>query len=162
MASSVQGEPRSTNAIDFVVDLRRDAVTVLAAELGPDYEVDVESLVEAVQRRSSWNIFHLPSMMKVDLFIRRPGAFDDSEFERRSPTVVRPGESLFLKSPEDTVLRKLLWVQQGGGVSTTQWRDVIEVLRVSGPKLDPGYLSTWSTTLGISDLLTRAQVESRL
>jgi hypothetical protein len=162
LASSVQGEPRATNDIDFVVDLPEHGVPALAAELGPDFDVDSESLTDAVRRRSSWNIFYLPSLLKVDLFLRRNAPFDESEFARRAPVEVLPGENLVLKSPEDTVLRKLLWFRDGGSTSTTQWRDVIEVLRVSGPTLDAAYLDDWASRLELSELLTRAREDSRL
>jgi hypothetical protein len=159
LASSVQGEPRATNDIDLVVDLPERLVPALAAELGPDFDVDVEALRDAVRRRRSWNIFYLPSVMKVDLFIRGLAPFDASEFERRAPVEVLPGQELVLKSAEDTVLRKLLWFREGGGVSTTQWR-VVEVLRVSGSLLDAAYLDEWSTRLGLPALLARAREDA--
>lgn len=160
LASSLQGEPRATNDLDFVVDLHEARVAALAQALGPDFDVDVEALREAARRRSSWNVYHLPSVTKVDLFIRRDGAFDRSEFERRRAVEVAPGRALVLKSPEDTVLRKLWWFQQGGGVSSSQWRDVVQVLRVSGPVLDAAYLDRWAQDLGVVELLARARADA--
>jgi hypothetical protein len=71
------------------------------------------------------------------------------------------GEQLVLKSPEDTVLRKLLWYRAGGSISERQWRDVVEVLRVSGASMDDAYMDRWSNQLGISVLLQKARSESR-
>lgn len=122
LASSAQGEPRATNDIDFVLDLSVSKVAALQAELGPDFDVDGESLIDAIRHRSSWNIFYLPSTMKVDLFLTRDSPFDRSELERRAHVELGPGVSLVLKSPEDTILRKLLWFRDGGGTSTTHWR----------------------------------------
>jgi len=160
LASSVQGEPRATNDIDFVVDLSEAAVPALAAELGPDFEVDVLALAEAARRRGSWNVFYLPSLMKVDLFLRGAQPFDASEFQRRAPVEVLPGRTLVLKSAEDSILRKLLWFRDGGAVSTTQWRDVVEILRVSGPGLDAAYLGEWAGRLALGDLLARAREDA--
>ena len=70
------------------------------------------------------------------------------------------GEMLVLKSPEDSVLRKLLWYQAGGGVSDRQWRDVVQVLRVTGSALDVAYVEGWAARLGISELLVGARAES--
>ena len=70
------------------------------------------------------------------------------------------GEELVVKSAEDTVLRKLLWYRDGGGTSEKQWRDLVEVLRVSGPQMQPLYLDTWASRLGIDDLLARARAEA--
>ena len=161
LASSVQGEPRATNDIDFVVDMTVGQVDPLVAALGPEFDVETEALTDAIRRRRSWNIYYLPAATKIDLFIRQSSAFDESEFTRRRPLEVRPGEFITLKSPEDTVLRKLLWFRSGGEVSTTQWRDVVEVLRVSGDRMDHAYLDTWAASLALTGLLSRARDEAR-
>lgn len=158
LASSLQGEPRSTNDIDFVVDLRVPQIRPLVDALGADFDVDEEALREAVARRGSWNIFHLPSLTKVDLFLLRSGPFDASEFSRRRRTTLPPdGRGLYIKSPEDTVLRKLLWFREGGEASSSQWRDIVQVLRVSGGRLDDSYLEEWAERLGVAPLLARAR-----
>ncbi|WP_170115536.1 hypothetical protein [Melittangium boletus] len=141
LASSLQGEPRATNDIDFVVDLRLPQLESLSRELGEDFDIDEESLREAVVRRSSWNIFHLPTVTKVDLFLLGSGAFDVSEFSRRRRVVLTDeGRGLFIKSPEDSVVRKLLWFQQGGESSSTQWRDIVQSLRLAMGKHDLSYI----------------------
>jgi hypothetical protein len=157
LASSLQGEPRATNDIDFVIDLRPHQLPTFVQALGEDFDVDEESLREAVGQTSSWNIFHLPTVTKVDLFLLRSGAFDRSEFDRRRRVVLTPdGRGLFIKSPEDSVLRKLLWFREGGETSTTQWRDIVQVLRVTGGQMDRDYLNSWAGTLGVTALLDRA------
>jgi hypothetical protein len=161
VASSVQGEPRTTNDIDIVVDLPIARMRDFVASLGPDFEVDLDMLRDAFVRRRTCNIFFLPAVMKVDLFPVGSAPFDESEFARRAPVLVRPpAGTLVMKSAEDTVLRKLLWYLEGGGVSDRQWRDVIEVLRVSGAAMDRQYLAAWATRLQVSDLLDRAQAEA--
>lgn len=161
LASSLQGEPRSTNDIDLVVDLPPSKVAGLVAALGPDFDVDEEALRRAARERSSWNVFFLPLLTKIDLFVLRQEPFDLAEFERRLPVEVRPGQRLSVKSPEDSVLRKLLWHRDGGSVSERQWRDVVQVLRVSGDALDRGYLDGWARRLGLADQLARAAQEAR-
>ncbi|WP_309894739.1 hypothetical protein [Archangium sp.] len=91
------------------------------------------------------------------------GSFASSiqgEFSRRRALELRPGESIVVKSPEDTVLRKLLWFQEGGGVSDRQWRDIVQVLRVSGASMDVTYLEQWAERLDVADLLARARAEA--
>ena len=157
LASSIQGEPRATNDIDFVIALPAGKVGALRNALGADFEVDTEMLRDAVLHAGCANVFYLPIVTKVDFFGRAYEPFDDSEFSRRRSVVVRAGASLVIKSPEDTVLRKLLWYREGGEISDKQWRDVVSVLRIGGVTLDRTYLQTWAKRLGISDLLERAQ-----
>jgi hypothetical protein len=65
---------------------------------------------DALRRGSCANIFYLPLVTKIDLFALGSSRYDEIEFQRRQRVRVRlSGEALFIKSPEDTVLRKLLW-----------------------------------------------------
>jgi hypothetical protein len=161
LASSMQGEPRATNDIDFVVDMSPDQASALARELGTDFEVDVEALADHLRRGGSWNIYYTKVLTKIDLFRAGHDPFDESEFARRRRLPVRrDGSEIVVKSAEDTVLRKLLWFRAGGEVSSKQWRDVVEVLRVSGASMERGYLDQWAKTLRIDDLLRRADNEA--
>lgn len=160
LASSFQGEPRATNDIDLVVDLSEAGVAPLVAALGPDFDVDETALRRAARERTSWNVIYVPAVTKIDLFIRRDGPFDASEFARRTRVEVRPGRRIFVKSAEDTVLRKLLWYREGGGVSDRQWRDVVQVLRQSRQVIDDVYLDQWAGRLDLDGLLARARSEA--
>jgi hypothetical protein len=157
LASSLHGEPRATNDIDFVIDMAIGRAGALAAALGEDFEVDVDMLRDAVMHGRCANVFYLPLAMKIDFFGHAHGAFDDAEFLRRRPILVREGRALVMKSAEDTILRKLLWFREGGEVSERQWRDVLGVLRAQQGNLDDAYLQEWARRLGIADLLERAR-----
>ena len=158
LASSLQGEPRATNDIDIVIDLPLGRVDTLIAELGPDFEVDREMLFQALRTAGSCNIFYLPTVFKVDLFAVGLAPFDEMEFSRKRAAQVRmTGETLVVKSPEDSILRKLWWYRLGNEVSDRQWRDVVQILVVNGIHLDASYLENWSRHLKVADLLARAR-----
>ena len=94
-------------------------------------------------------------MSKIDLFAVGRTDFQRTQLARATRLKVG-GHELVVLRPEDTVLSKLLWFRDGGGVSDQQWRDVLGVLRVSGAALDRGYLDEWSQRLGIKELLEKA------
>lgn len=161
VASSLHGEPRATNDIDFVVAMSPHKVRAFADKLGPDFEVDTEMLRDAIVRTSCANIFYLPLVTKIDLFSLGTNPYDESELARRQKIRVREaGDELYVKAPEDTVLRKLLWFRAGGEESVKQWRDVVEVLRVSSTAMDRDYLQRWAKELRVDDLLERAEAEA--
>lgn len=119
-------------------------------------------LRDALLRGSCANAFYLPTVLKIDFFGHAHGPFDNAEFARSRAVEVRPGLSLFVKSPEDSVLRKLLWYRQGGEVSEKQWRDVRGILCNQRERLDATYLEQWAQRIQVIDLLERALRESSL
>jgi hypothetical protein len=161
LASSLQGEPRATNDIDMVVAMLGLRVRSFADKLGADFEVDQPMVRDALSTGRCANIFYLPMVTKVDIFGIGSAPYDGVEFARRRRVRVRAtGEELWIKSPEDTVLRKLLWYREGGEVSEKQWRDVIAVLRIRGSQLDAAYLDAWALRLGVDGLLASVRTSA--
>ena len=100
LASTLQGEPRSTLDVDVLVELPADRVEALVQLLGAEFFVDHDSVVRAVQQGTSVNIFHQPTSIKVDLFVASGSTLEDSQLRRRARVRVSGGE-LFVHSPED-------------------------------------------------------------
>ena len=149
--------PRQTRDADLVVELPAGAVADLVCRLRGEFYVDEDVAREAVARRAGFNVIHLATGFKVDLFVRAGSPFDLSEFARSQPQLLVPEEDrrVLVKSPEDTILRKLDWYRRGGGVSDRQWSDALGVARVQRGRLDLGYLRRWAHELGVDDLLDR-------
>jgi hypothetical protein len=162
LASSLHGEPRSTDDLDFVADLSQRQATSLVQALGREWYVSAEAVDDAVARGTSFNAIHLPSGVKVDVFIVGADAFDAHRVAsgRSERLGEAPGAVLRVDTAEHTVLRKLEWFRRGGERSDRQWRDVIGVLRVQRDRLDHGELAAWAERLGVADLVARAQREA--
>ncbi len=160
VASSLQASARSTNDVDFVVAMAPHHAQALADELGPEFDVDVNSLREAIRSRWSWNIFHSATGVKIDLMMRQATEYDLTAFARRRRFKIDVDCEPFLKSVEDSILKKLQWYRDGGEQSSTQWRDVVELLRVNRREVDRDYLDWWAGKLGIAALLSRAGDEA--
>ena len=162
LASAVHGVARATADTDLVADLRFEHAEPLAQALIDAFYVDAESIRDAVRRRSSFNVIHLETMFKVDIFVRKQRPFDQAQFEHRVAQVVAtdPERTAYVASPEDIVLAKLEWYRMGGEVSDRQWRDVLGVLKVQGERLDLVYLRRWATALGVADLLEQALAQT--
>lgn len=161
-ASSIHGIPRQTHDADLVVELEARQVPRLVSALEADFYLDEEIIRQALGRGTSFNLVHLGSGFKIDLFPRGSGAFDRLEFtrHRRERLSQEPPLEVFVKSPEDTVLRKIEWYRNGGMTSDRQWTDVLGVLKTQGPDLDLEYLRRWAEELGLTLLLERALEEA--
>ena len=158
IASSIHGEPRSTNDIDFVVEFGEDDVAGLAAALSDEFFVDAEALAEATRSVTSCNVIHRDTGIKVDVFRLREREFSRTELSRCTRQLAAPPDrKLSVASPEDMILTKLEWFRKGGEVSDRQWRDVCGLLKLQAGRLDEPYLRMWAPELGVDDLLERAQ-----
>lgn len=159
VASSLIGEPRATMDVDLAIRLQRAQVGSLVAALEAAYYVSQEAALEAVERHSSFNLIHLDTMQKVDLFVLGDGPLDRRQIEGRQRIVVAedPRQELWIGSPEDQVLRKLAWFRLGDQVSERQWRDVVAILAVQADRLNQQDLEDAAAELGLSELLVRAR-----
>ena len=162
LASAVQGVARATLDADVIADLRAEHVEALTRSHGEQFYFDIDTIRNAVARRSTFNLIHLRTMFKVDVFVSKGRNFDRVQLERRVLQILAtdPQRSLYLASPEDTILAKLDWYRQGGEISDRQWRDVIGVLAAQHGRLDESYLRDWADQLGLRDLLGRAMDEA--
>jgi hypothetical protein len=161
IASSAHGMYRASADIDFVIDPTTIQLEALARALEPGFYVSRSAMAEALSSRSTFNAIHDETSFKIDFFIKGTAPFDAEELRRsiRQEVGGERGHAVLLKSPEDTVLRKLEWFRRGGEVSERQWQDVLSILAAARGQLDETYLERWALELGIADLLDRARKE---
>src|SRR6185436_8500249 len=96
------------------------------------------------------------TQIKVDIFVAGGTPLDEQQLMRRRLVEIGPGRVLHVHPPEDILLQKLRWYRLGGEVSDRQWRDVLAIVRVQGPRLDQQYLQQQAPVLGVTDLVDRA------
>ena len=163
LASSLHGVMRSTLDVDIVTDMRLEHLPALVAALSKDFYADDEMMKDAIQHHSNFNLIHYETAFKVDIFIRKLRAFDQMQLARRKKAVIAtdPDQSVYVISPEDTILSKLEWYRMGGEVSDRQWRDVLGVMKTQAVTLDRDYLREWAKELKVADLLERALDQSK-
>ncbi len=163
VASSTHGISRSTADIDLIATVHPEHVAQLVNLLQDAYYIDESMIREAIQQQQSFNVIHLETMYKLDVFAPKNRKFDQTAWSRR--VLARPfedhQEQYPVASPEDTILTKLEWYRAGGETSQRQWRDVVGVMQVQLHQLDQAYLERWAAELGVSDLLQRAWTEAR-
>ena len=162
VASTVHGRFRATNDIDVIADLREEHAVAIREALEADHYVDEESIREAVRRRSSFNLVHFGTGLKIDVFVVPDSAYEAAVRARRISEPFgdgRGGRRLWIASAEDTILAKLVRYRRGGEVSDTQWRDVQGVIGLRDRDFE--YVRRWAPALGVSDLLEQALTEAR-
>jgi len=161
VASSLHGIPRATQDVDVVVQLFPNQVSKLVAILNEQFYVDQNAVVEAVARSSSFNVIHLETMYKVDVFVCGDDELKREEISRSVSVVIdeKTKDTILIADASDIIIQKLIWYELGNRVSDRQWRDVLGVIKVSGDALDMEYLKKWAKKKGVFELLELALKE---
>lgn len=162
VASSFHGAARSTMDVDLVADLSLENVEPFVNQLGKEeFYVSQAAIEDAVNRSSCFNVIHLASSFKVDIFILKSRNFDKSSMNRAALGKVdlQSEFQVPIASPEDTILSKLEWYRLGNEVSERQWDDVVRVMKILGNKVDQDYLEHYAIELAVSDLLQKLLAE---
>ena len=165
IASSVYGLPRSTMDIDIVADIQSIHISDLITDLQNEFYIDEMFIIEAINKVSSFNIIHLYTALKIDVFIYNREPHPALAFTRkRKDRLIESDDAseFYFTSPEDIILHKLNWFKLGNQESEKQWLDVLGVIKVQGRLLDNKYLIKWAHELEIQDLLIRAFSESNI
>lgn len=159
--SSLHGVARATADVDVVAALRPLHAAAFAERLADDYYADAEAIADAIARRAMFNVIHLATMMKVDVYVAAT-EFDASALSRHQlDSLVRTPDArqFSVATAEDVILHKLTWFRDGGQMSDRQWSDVVGVLRVQRD-IDLAFLRDWAARLEVTDLLERALLEA--
>lgn len=164
VASSLQGEVRFTEDLDIAIEIDPKQVQLLIDVLIQDFYISDVAVYEAIEDvTNSFNVIHLETTEKADIFISRKTDFDLNKMSRRRLYISdEPAQAFYVCSPEDTILQKLIWLEMADFQSQKQWRDILGVLKLQREKLDWSYLSLWSQNLGIKESLLKAMSESGL
>lgn len=155
LASTVYGLARTTLDSDLLAAIQPHHIPALVQALQDEYYISADAMAEAIVYQSSFNLIHLATMFKVDIFIVKAGTFDQVQLAhgRLLRLSESPDQAAIVASPEDTILSKLVWYRTGGEVSERQLRDVQAILEVQRDGLDLAYLRHHARELGVADLL---------
>ncbi len=162
LASSAHGIARASLDVDLVAELESGHVESFVRCLGSGYYLPHDHIRAAVNERRSFNLIHLATMFKVDVFVARRRPFDAQAVDRARPQAFdasADARKVPVATAEDTVLAKLEWFRRGGETSERQWWDIVGVLKVARDG-DRVHLRLWADALGVADLLERALAEA--
>lgn len=159
VAASLWSIPRTTYDIDLLIDPPEVEVPRLVMRLSGMFYADLEMAREAFARKSAFNVIHLGTHEKFDLFMAGQGVLDREQLSRRVTRRLEPSieRSYVMTSAELVVLRKLDWFRKTDETSHRQWQDVLAILRIQGARLDQQLLTSIAARTELADLLDRAR-----
>jgi hypothetical protein len=153
-AASVHGEFRATNDVDLVVQLSAEQARALVDELSATFIGDADAAAAAIAAGSSFNLIHVESLLKVDVF-PAIGEFNAEAIGRAVPMVLRDGEPpVRFATVEDVLVAKVRWYELGGRESEVQRRDIRGLIRLNRERIDWDHALRMARSAGV-ELLFR-------
>lgn len=158
VAGSVHGIARTTIDVDLVADLGQHHIKPLVKALKSGFYITPKAIEEAIRNNTSFNLIHLESMIKIDVFILKEQPFDLTAFERKKQEELDEDSNrkYYISSAEDIILSKIRWYDSDGRVSDQQWKDILGIIKVQHKNLDFNYLKQWATKLKLLPLLEKS------
>ena len=145
VAMSTYTEPRFTRDFDFIVHLKPEAASLVATSFREGYYCDEDAIREAIQNKGIFNIIDHKSNYKADFVILKDEPFRQVEFSRRRQ-INFMNMKIYIVSPEDLLLSKLIWIQQIQ--SGLQIEDIKSLWKINN--LDRNYIHQWIATLKLN------------
>ena len=153
MAMAVYSVPRMTRDIDLVVEAKSVDVEKIVGLFSEDCYIDEDTVRQAVDAHSIFNIIHNEWLIKADFIVKKNDEYRREEFARRQKVIVED-MSFSVVSVEDLILSKLIWGKDSE--SEMQLRDVRQMMAAVS-ELDWEYMKKWAVVLEIDNLLGKAK-----
>ena len=153
LAANFYAVPRMTRDIDIVIEIDRFEIGKFCQYFEKDFYLTKNSISEAIEHESMFNIIHNHSVFKIDFIIRKDSLYRDTEFRRRH-RVEFDDTQIWIVSPEDLIISKLFWAKDS--LSELQLRD-IKNLRTSIKNLDEKYIGNWVQKLELNTVHERVK-----
>lgn len=145
LALNTYTTPRMTRDIDIVIALSESNLDSFITLFSQDTAYfSIPAIKEAIRTQGMFNIIDLTTGHKLDFIVLKPTPFRQKEFQRRIRSD-KLGFPIWVVSPEDLILSKLIWIQEL--MSDRQTEDLKQLLGTS--QLDWDYLKKWIKTLNL-------------
>ncbi len=148
LAVSFWGLPRTTHDIDIVIEAKSEDKDKIVNSFKKDFYISEEAVRQAIEQRFTFNIIHYKAGLKIDFWLVKKDTFRISEFKRRLKEKIF-NKQIYIISPEDLILEKLLWYREGQ--STRHLEDIEGILKISKPNLN--YIKNWAEKQSTIEIL---------
>ena len=88
VASSVHGVARTTLDVDIITELQESNIEGLTQALSESFYVSGPMIRSAIENRSCFNVIHLATSFKVDVFVPKNRPYDQMAMDRIQPETI--------------------------------------------------------------------------
>lgn len=149
VACTAYGRPRTTHDLDLVVEIQQETIPELIKSFRAEFYVSDEGIKNALLHKSMFNIIHIESGTKADFWLLQEDEYDKERFRRRKG-IDMFGRSIYMTTPEDAIIKKLIWYKESD--IDKHLDDALGILEIQDKNLDFGYINKWARKLSVEKL----------
>lgn len=155
-ASGIWGETRFTQDINIIAELTVGKVGPLCQSFPTgEFYCSQHAMEEAVRLGRPFNVIHPKSGNKIDFFVFDSESvvktgWSQSQLDRRREVQFSDRCTGYVAAPEDVILGKLQYFQEGG--SEKHLRDIAGIVKISSEIIDRQYLELHVQQMGVSKI----------
>lgn len=155
-SANLYGVPRATNGADVVVEFAAFNIVAFCERLGAEFVLDPQMMREGFTARIRNVITFQPTGFRIEVFRLGDDPHHQERFARRRRQHVPDCRcEAWVAAAEDVVIHKLRWARR------KDLDDVVNLLVVSGDRLDRDYLRRWTSIHGTGGLLDELRGEAQ-
>lgn len=152
------GHIRTTMDIDILVQMPMAKSDTFFKNIKEEAYVDLDEAKRAISQHEMFNIILNKNCFKVDIIpLNEKNDYEVVKFKRRVK-IKFEGKEIFVISPEDLIISKLMW-GKSAGTSERQLRDCASIWKLNQDKLDRVYIKKWTKQIKIEDEFAKLEVE---
>lgn len=147
-SSNYYGIPRSTEDVDFVIQIESNLTKDFTTILGKEFEAEAQLTFETNTGTQKQEFKVAGTEFKLELFRLSNDPFDQQRFQRRILVEV-DGRQVWFPTADDVIVMKLRWAR------TKDKDDIKDVMFVQRGKLDWAYIESWCRRHGSLELMEK-------
>ena len=147
VAAMVYGQPRMTNDLDVLIDMRVEYIPLFLKEFpGPEWYVSDLGMRDAIQHRKMFNLLHMETGHKVDFMIPKAD-WQVAQIERAIEGAIDKNLRGLVAHPQDIIIGKLTYYAEGH--SPKHLTDIQTMLAGSPELIDRQQVASRAAELGL-------------
>lgn len=152
------GYIRTTMDIDIVIQIFAKQIEPFLKSIENEAYVDIEEAKRAIWNRDMFNMIYNETSFKIDIIpLNEKDDYEAEKFKHRIKINFQ-NKDLFVTSPEDLIISKLLW-SKSAGVSERQFKDCESIYALNREKLNLNYVKKWLPILKIEDEFNKLKLK---
>ncbi len=152
------GHIRTTMDIDILIQISGEQIDYFLESIRDEAYVDIEEAKRAVLGKGMFNVILNKTCFKIDIItLNEKDAYEIQKFKNKVKIDFQNKE-IFVISPEDLIISKLLWSKSAGG-SERQLKDCESIYRLNCESLDFDYITRWVEALNIGEEFNKLALE---